>query len=114
MAFREAYEATSEGVKLNEDIFTKGKKLETTLTSKIDEVQIRLKEMGAAMKEELGAAELTKANKAIQQELSESVPDNFRAEYEATKDGAEAAELIQEHILAEVDRFVTQKVEGIV
>jgi len=114
MAFQEAYKATSEGVRLDETAFTEGKKLGTALNSKFNEVNGRLAEMGTAMGEEMSGDGLVAANEAAKRELNDSIPSSFRAEYEAAEDDAEAAALVHEHILADVDSFITQKMEGVV
>lgn len=99
---------------LNEDVFAEGKKLEGALASKLDEVQTRLQEISKATSEKFDAAELSQVQLDIERQLDESVPDNFKSEYEAAKTGAEAAALVQKHILDKVDSFITQKIEGIV
>ncbi|MBN2306470.1 hypothetical protein JXD20_00635 [Candidatus Peregrinibacteria bacterium] len=114
MAFRETFKATSEGVELNQDIFAEGKKLEDSLSSKVNEAKKRLAEMSDAIKEEVGSNELKAASEAVSQELNDSIPPQFRAEYEAAANGAEAAELIQKHILEKANNFIAQKMEGIV
>ena len=114
MAFQEAFKPTSEGIKLNQDIFGEGKKLEASLDSKVGEAKKRLAEMSDAIKEDLGGDELKAASEAVSRELNENIPASFRAEYEAAENGAEAAELVQNHILENVNNFIAQKIEGVV
>lgn len=111
MAFEEAYKIEAERVKLNENTFTEGMALETALDSKIDEVQERLEEMLTVMADDSSIDKLEAASHAIKKELTDSIPDNFRNEYELAKDGGEASASVSQHILEGANDFIADKLK---
>jgi len=119
MPFQEALQTTetTEGSKLevNMDAFTDSEnKLGETAQDVLTQAQDMLKQMHKTMESDLNEGELRAANLAIERELENSIPNRFKQAYEKAESWGEAADLITEHLLSNIQDFVANRLNQVV
>lgn len=119
MPFQEAIQATEEAegskLEMNVKAFTDE---ENNLGESVQDVLIKaqdqLDQMHEYMETELNKDELRVANLAIERELEKSIPNRFKSAYEQAGTWPEAADLITEHILSNIQDFAASRLKKIV
>jgi len=116
MAFEEAFNVVPKGqetkLQVNTNAFKEENEIGKKAAEALAEIQGRLDFMQKHLKKDLNVSELKVANLAIEQELEDSIPPNFKKAYEAAGSWSEAARLITGNILTNVNHFIGEKVRN--
>ncbi|MBN2087627.1 hypothetical protein JW758_04735 [Candidatus Peregrinibacteria bacterium] len=110
----DAFKATNEAVAVNKEAFAKDGEIGQSAEDELNKVQGELNKVTKKLKSDLNKNEIKLATLAIERELENEMPDDFKMYYDRAKDWTEAASEITSSVLSRVQNFVTGRLEKVV
>lgn len=110
----DAFKASGDSIKIETESFKNKGEIGKPATEQLKVVQAELNKITARMKGDLNKQELKLATLAVERELEDSVPDNFKMYYDRAETWNDAAELITGDVLSTVQDFIVSGLEDVI